>query len=61
MRVATVRYLYGTGAVADGGKMYQSTFIRFRDDKKPEECTSDQLEVTNRSVLEEIVVDDLAA
>ena len=61
VRVATVRYLYGTGAVADGGKMYQSTFIRFRSDKRPEECTSDQLEVTNRSVLEEIVVDDLAA
>ena len=61
VRVATVRYLYGTGAVADGGKMYQSMFIRFRSDKRPEECTSDQLEVTNRSVLEEIVVEDLAA
>jgi hypothetical protein len=60
-RVAVVRYLYGTGAVADGGKMFQSTFLRFRTDKRPAECLSDQLEVTNRRALEEIRVEDQAA
>ncbi|MFL6284464.1 MAG: hypothetical protein ACJ74Q_15070 [Pyrinomonadaceae bacterium] len=61
-RVAIVRYLYGTGQVAAGGKMFQSTFLRFRSDKKPAECLSDQLEVKNPDALEEIKVEeDLAA
>ena len=61
VRVATVRYLYGTGHVSEGGQMYQSTFLRFRRDKKPEECTGDQLEVTNKQALEDIRVEDVAA
>ncbi len=59
--VATVRYLYGTGRIEDGGKMFQATFIKFRTDKRPEECLGDQLEVTNYNVLEELFSGQAAA
>lgn len=56
-KVAIIRYLYATGRIEEGGKMYQSAFLRFRSDKLPHECLGDQLEVTNRNVLEEIMVE----
>jgi ATP-dependent DNA ligase len=48
--VITVRYLY----VVPGGKarLYQPTILTKRDDKKAEECTMDQLQYTDKSVIE---------
>ena len=46
--VVEVRYLY-TGA---GGRLYQPTILRKRDDKLPHECTTDQLKFVNKEVLE---------
>lgn len=46
--VLEVRYLY-TGA---GGRLFQPTILRKRDDKAPHECTTDQLKWVNKAVLE---------
>lgn len=46
--VLEVRYLY-TGA---GGRLYQPTILCKRDDKRPHECTPDQLRHVNKKVLE---------
>lgn len=46
--VLEVRYLY-TGA---GGRLYQPTIMRKRDDKAQSECTTDQLKFVNKAVLE---------
>lgn len=46
--VVEVRYLY-TGA---GGRLYQPTILRLREDKTPPECTVDQLKMVNKEVLE---------
>jgi ATP-dependent DNA ligase len=59
-KVAVVRYLYATGGITEGGKLFQSTFLNFRTDKRPEECLASQLEKTNRNVLEEIRLDEAA-
>lgn len=48
--VIEVRYLY-TGA---GGRLYQPTILRLRDDKSVPECTVDQLRHVNKSVLESL-------
>ena len=45
--VVECRYLYGTSEF----KLYQPVFIRERKDKTPEECTTDQLKLTNKDVL----------
>lgn len=46
--VIEVRYLY-TGA---NGRLYQPTIMRKRHDKRPDECTIDQLKHVNKEVLE---------
>lgn len=46
--VVEVRYLY----VGAGGRLYQPTLLKKRDDKRPDECTDDQLKHVNKSVLE---------
>jgi len=46
--VVEVRYLY-TGA---GGRLYQPTILRLRDDKTPPECSIAQLKHVNKEVLE---------
>jgi len=46
--VLEVRYLY-TGA---GGRLYQPTILRKRDDKAMHECTTGQLRHVNKKVLE---------
>lgn len=46
--VIEVRYLY-TGA---GGRLYQPTILRKRDDKDMHECTIEQLVMVNKDVLE---------
>lgn len=46
--VIEVRYLY-TGA---GGRLYQPTILRLRDDKTPPECSVQQLKHVNKAVLE---------
>ena len=46
--VIEVRYLY-TGT---GGRLFQPTILRKRDDKAPHECTTDQLKWVNKAVLE---------
>lgn len=48
--VIEVRYLY----VVPGGKarLYQPTILRKRDDKNPEECSMDQLQYTDKSVID---------
>lgn len=46
--VIEVRYLY-TGA---GGRLFQPTILRKRDDKRADECTTDQLKYVNKHVLE---------
>lgn len=46
--VVEVKYLY-TGA---GGRLYQPTILRVRDDKEPPECTVAQLKHVNKEVLE---------
>jgi bifunctional non-homologous end joining protein LigD len=45
--VVEVRYLYAT----NDHKLYQPVFLRLRDDKKPEECTTEGLQYTDRKVL----------
>jgi len=45
--VIEVRYLY-TGA---GGRLFQPTIMRKRDDKAAHECTTDQLKFVNKEVL----------
>jgi ATP-dependent DNA ligase len=54
--VAEVRYLYATGEgkTTKGMQLYQSAFLRFRDDKDYDECTIDQLVQTNKEVLTQI-------
>lgn len=46
--VIEVKYLYA-GA---GGRLYQPTIMQKRDDKRPEECTTDQMKFVNKAVLE---------
>lgn len=46
--VIEVRYLY----VGSDGRLYQPTILRKRDDKRPDQCTGDQLRFVNKSVLE---------
>jgi bifunctional non-homologous end joining protein LigD len=48
--VCEVRYLY-TGT---GGRLYQPTILRVRDDKTPPECTTAQLKAVNKAVLESL-------
>jgi bifunctional non-homologous end joining protein LigD len=48
--VVEVRYLY-TGA---GGRLYQPTILRKRHDKSMHECTTDQLVMVNKEVLESL-------
>jgi ATP-dependent DNA ligase len=48
--VIEVRYLY-TGA---GGRLFQPTIMRKRDDKGAHECTTDQLKHVNKEVLESL-------
>jgi len=45
--VVEVRYLYAT----KDHKLYQPVFMRLRDDKVPEECTTEGLQYTDRKVL----------
>lgn len=45
--VIECRYLYGTS----DHKLYQPAWVGLRDDKRPEECTTDQLKHTSREVL----------
>ena len=54
--VAEVRYLYATGAgkTTDGSQLYQSAFLRFRDDKPYDQCVLNQLVVTNKAIVETI-------
>lgn len=44
--VAEIKYLYTT----EGLRLYQPSFLRFRDDKNPEECTTAQLKLTDKTV-----------
>lgn len=46
--VLEVRYLY----VGAGGRLYQPTILRKRDDKRPDECTIDQMKHVCKDVLE---------
>lgn len=46
--VIEVRYLY----VGAGGRLYQPTILRKRDDKAMHECTTDQMVYVNKAVLE---------
>lgn len=46
--VVEVRYLY-TGA---GGRLYQPTLLRIRDDKAPTDCTTAQLKHVSKEILE---------
>ena len=45
--VIEVRYLYAS----DDGLLYQPTMVRIRDDKSPSECTVDQLQYTDRTIV----------
>lgn len=45
--VIEIKYLYAT----EDQKIYQPSFLRTREDKKPEECTLDQLRYTNKQVM----------
>ncbi len=45
--VIEVRYLYAS----DDGLLYQPTMVRVRDDKSPGDCTVDQLQFTDRSIV----------
>jgi bifunctional non-homologous end joining protein LigD len=51
VRVGEVRALYASGTVEERGQLVQPVFLRFRDDKAPEECTGAQLTPTNKRVL----------
>jgi bifunctional non-homologous end joining protein LigD len=46
--VIEVRYLYAS----EDRLLYQPVMVRVRDDKSPSECTVDQLQFTNRSVID---------
>lgn len=46
--VLEVRYLY----VGADGRLYQPTILCKRDDKRPDECTDEQLRHVNKTVLE---------
>jgi ATP-dependent DNA ligase len=46
--VLEVRYLH----VGNGGRLVQPTVLRVRDDKTPQECTTDQFKTVNKTVLE---------
>jgi bifunctional non-homologous end joining protein LigD len=46
--VCEVRYLYAT----DDDQLFQPVFVRTRDDKLPDACGRDQLERTNKNVIE---------
>lgn len=50
-RVGEVRALYASGHIEERGQLVQPVFLRFRDDKAPEECTGAQLNVTNKRVF----------
>lgn len=45
--VIEVRYLYAS----DEGLLYQPTMLRIRKDKSPGECTVDQLQYTDRTIM----------
>lgn len=45
--VLEVKYLYAT----ESRRLFQSSLLRIRDDKSPEECTIDQLRYTNKKVI----------
>jgi ATP-dependent DNA ligase len=45
--IVEVGYLYMT----DSFKLYQPTFVKFRDDKKPLDCDVAQCKMTNKSVV----------
>ena len=47
--VVEVRYLYAT----DDHKLYQPVFLRKRDDKTPDDCTTEGLQYTSRRVVVE--------
>lgn len=46
--VAEIRYLYAS----DTGQLYQPVLLRLREDKSASQCTVDQLQFTNRRVIE---------
>lgn len=48
--VLEVKYLYSVNPSSP--KLYQPNILRIRHDKKPEECTIDQLKYTNKTVTE---------
>lgn len=48
--VIEVKYLY----VGADGRLYQPTVVRKRDDKRPDECTTVQLKMVNKQVLDSI-------
>lgn len=50
-RVGEVRALYASGTIEERGQLVQPVFLRFRNDKAPEECTGAQLVTTNKRVL----------
>lgn len=50
-RIGELRALYASGTIEERGQLVQSVFLRFRDDKAPEECTGAQLTVTNKRVF----------
>lgn len=50
-RVGEVRALYASGTIEERGQLVQPVFLRFRDDKAPDECTGAQLTPTNKRVL----------
>lgn len=47
--VVEIRYLY---VVESSGRLYQPTILRKRDDKPGAECTIDQLQYTNKEVID---------
>jgi ATP-dependent DNA ligase len=50
--VVEVMYLYCNNP--DVPRLYQPTILRKRDDKRPHECTIDQLQYTNKTVLQDL-------
>lgn len=46
--VAEIRYLYAT----DDNRLYQPAFMRIRHDKPPLDCTMDQLQYTDKEVID---------
>jgi len=51
VRVGEVRALYASGTIEERGQLVQPVFLRFRDDKAPEECTGAQFTTTNKRVI----------